>query len=72
MHSFSPAMLCWLWPNSGHLTDTGECEGQRGCLAPEVRKIKQSPPPYKQHWLTVSTRWEQKFTEVSYLQQQEI
>lgn len=33
-------MLCWLWPNSGHVTDTGECEGQRGCQAPEVRKRK--------------------------------
>lgn len=33
-------MLYWLWPNAGHMTDTGECEGQRGCLAPEV-----NPPP---------------------------
>ena len=36
----SPVTLCWLWPNSGHMTDTGECEGQRGCQAPEGRKRK--------------------------------
>lgn len=29
---------------AGHMTDTGECEGQRGCLAPEVRKRKQTSP----------------------------
>lgn len=31
-------------PNDGHMTDTGECEGQKGCLAPEVRNRKQPPP----------------------------
>lgn len=40
-------MLYWLWPNSGHMTDTGECKGQRGCLAPEVRRRKLPPPSLK-------------------------
>lgn len=40
----SLVMLYLLWPNFGHMTDTGECEGQIGCLAPEVRQREQPPP----------------------------
>lgn len=64
-------MLYLLWPNFGHMTDTGECEGQIGCLAPEVRQRKQSPtpPPFpgKNTGSLCLVRWNC----CSYLQQQE-
>lgn len=48
--------------SSGHMTDTGEYEGQRGWLAPEVKKKSPTrlfpPPPWKQHRLTDFTQWE--------------
>lgn len=36
-------MLCWLKSRSGHMTDTGECEGQRGWLVPAVRQREGLP-----------------------------
>lgn len=57
-------MLYLLWPNFGHMTDTGECEGQIGCLAPEVRRESNphpTPLPWKTHRLPVSSQMELLF-----------
>lgn len=43
------------------MTDTGECEGQRGCLVPEVTKRKRPRPlRQQQHTPPVSSQWERK------------